>query len=126
MLLWRAGWLTAHNAVQGVTMLQSEHVMGGRHGNSLGRVEEIAASHVDDLVALVNHQYTLMVVNVTDPGRGSIVCTLQSQFHPGISDLAWSPDGRWLAFTFTVSEVRRQPPLLPHPHQHGPLLTVCC
>lgn len=89
---------------KGVRVLISEHLAGARHATALGRVEEMVASPVDQMVALVNHQYTLIVLDLTS---GHIMCTLQSTAHPGIGDIAWSPDGRWIAFSFTVKEDRK-------------------
>ncbi len=88
--------------LQGSKSLRSERIAGGRIGSSFGRVEELAASPIDELVAIVNHEYNLYILDV---GSGQIICTIQSKASPGITDIAWSPDGTWVAFTYFISGV---------------------
>eukprot|EP00300_Choanocystis_sp_HF-7_P003610 c12748_g1_i1.p1 GENE.c12748_g1_i1~~c12748_g1_i1.p1 ORF type:complete len:1408 (+),score=318.64 c12748_g1_i1:519-4226(+) len=81
-------------------VLVSEHVVGGRVGSTLGRIESIAASPKDPLVAIVSHTSTLTVFDLTS---SRIVCSINSPTG-GIDDVSWSPDGYWIAFSYTVAE----------------------
>jgi tricorn protease len=61
----------------------------------LGRVVELAVSPVHDRVAVANHRNELHVVDLD--GEPAARRVDQSP-HGAIEDLAWSPDGRWLAY----------------------------
>ncbi len=62
----------------------------------IGRITEIACSPANDRIAFANHRYELVLVEddgtmrVLDKGLGS-----------RITDLAFSPDGRWLAYVWS-------------------------
>jgi tricorn protease len=61
----------------------------------LGRVVEVAVSPVHDRVAVANHRNELYVVDLD--GEPAARRVDQSP-HGRVEDLAWSPDGRWLAY----------------------------
>lgn len=62
-----------------------------------GRVVKLAASGVDDRVALTNHRNELLLVDLReDPPRSRLLD--HSSYGP-IEDPVWSPDGRWVAYT---------------------------
>ncbi|GAA4198252.1 S41 family peptidase [Streptosporangium oxazolinicum] len=75
-----------------------------------GRVIELEVSPTSDLVAVANHRNELILVDLTPhpasdsapgsaagegPARGRVI---DSSRFGAIEDLAWSPDGRWLAY----------------------------
>ncbi len=65
----------------------------------IGRVTELAASPVDDIVAFANHRLELGLVDLAD-GKVRIVDRSPAA---RIQDLAFSPDGRWLAYACAVN-----------------------
>ena len=65
----------------------------------LGRVVELAASPVADVVAVSNHRHELLVVDLGE-GRAR---TLDRSPASLVRDLAFSPDGRWLAYACAVA-----------------------
>ena len=60
----------------------------------LGRVVELVASPVADVVAIANHRYELLIVDLED----KTVRVVDKSAAAHIRDLAFSPDGRWLAY----------------------------
>ncbi|MGZ4666066.1 MAG: S41 family peptidase [Frankiaceae bacterium] len=70
----------------------------------LGRPTELAPSPTVDLVAVATHRQQLHLVNLGpgngDPGAGPSARLLDRSPHGRIEDLAWSVDGRWLAYTW--------------------------
>jgi tricorn protease len=68
----------------------------------VGRVVELAVSPHADLVAVANHRNELLLVDLADgadgadggPGARKVDASRAGR----ISDLAWAPDGRWLAY----------------------------
>ncbi|MFE0650151.1 PDZ domain-containing protein [Streptomyces sp. NPDC059534] len=62
----------------------------------VGQVTELAASPRADLVAFATNRQKLYVVDVATAS----VRLLDETAHDRIEDLAWSPDGRWLAYTY--------------------------
>ena len=60
----------------------------------IGRIVELAVSPTANVVALANHRQELLVVDVDDARVRTIDKSPASQ----IRDLAFSPDGRWLAY----------------------------
>ncbi len=65
----------------------------------IGRVVELAASPVADIVAVANHRHELLLVDLADGRARTIDTSPASQMH----DLAFSPDGRWLAYSCAVA-----------------------
>ena len=67
-----------------------------------GRISDLTASPTEDLVAVANHRNELMLVDLrADEPSARVV---DSSRFGRIEDLAWSPDGAWLAYTFPESE----------------------
>jgi tricorn protease len=64
----------------------------------IGRVVELAASPAADVVAVANHRHELLLVDLED-GRARTIDTSPAAH---IGDLAFSPDGRWLAYSCAV------------------------
>ncbi len=64
----------------------------------IGRVVELAASPTAAVVAVANHRHELLLVDL-DEGRAR---TIDKSSASHISDLAFSPDGRWLAYACAV------------------------
>ncbi|HEY8298233.1 MAG TPA: PDZ domain-containing protein [Candidatus Baltobacteraceae bacterium] len=62
----------------------------------IGRVTELVASPADDLLAVANHRQELLLV---DAGDGS-VRVVDKSVGNRITDLAFSPDGRYVAYVF--------------------------
>ena len=66
-------------------------------GLDVGRVVNLLISPVADLVALTTHRHELLLIDLTEPqptGR-----QIDRSPHYEITDLAWSADGRWLAYS---------------------------
>lgn len=64
----------------------------------LGRVVELAASPAGAEVALTNHRCELLRVDLR--GDQPRLTTLDTSRYGELADLAWSADGRWLAYTY--------------------------
>ncbi|WP_353942629.1 PDZ domain-containing protein [Streptomyces sp. HUAS MG91] len=62
----------------------------------VGQVTELAASPRADLIAFATNRQRLYVADLATAS----VRLLDETAHDRIEDLAWSPDGRWLAYTF--------------------------
>ncbi len=60
----------------------------------IGRIVELAASPVSGVVAIANHRQELAIVDVAEGRARTIDKSAASHVH----DLAFSPDGRWLAY----------------------------
>ncbi len=65
----------------------------------IGRVLELAASPVADIVAVSNHRHQLLLVDL----ESKRVRTIDTSTASHIRDLAFSPDGRWLAYSSAVA-----------------------
>ncbi len=63
----------------------------------IGRITELAASPTRDVVAFANHRHELCALDLDD-GR---IRTLDKSPARRVTDLAFSPDGRFLAYTWT-------------------------
>jgi tricorn protease len=63
----------------------------------IGRVTEMVASPVSDMVAVANHRHELLLIDLTTQ-QARIVDRAPAD---RIADLAWSPDGRWVAYTWS-------------------------
>ena len=64
-----------------------------------GRVYSLQVSPTDDVVALSNHRNELIVVDL-EAGTSRV---LDRSDYSAIHGLDWSPDGRWLAYSFALS-----------------------
>jgi tricorn protease len=69
--------------------------------HEIGRITELEPSPVSNQVAVATHRNELWLLDLTDDGAR--VTFLDRSEHAEISDLAWSPDGRWLAYSFATS-----------------------
>jgi len=63
--------------------------------NDIGRVTELVCSPANDRIAFANHRYELCLID----NDGS-VRVLDRSLGNRITDLAFSPDGRWLAYVW--------------------------
>ena len=62
-----------------------------------GRAASLEVSPTDDMVAITNHRLELLVVDL----EASTVRVLDRSDYERIQGVAWSPDGRWLAYGLT-------------------------
>jgi tricorn protease len=65
--------------------------------NGIGRAITMLAAPKADVVAIGNHRYELVIVDLTT-GEGRPIDRSPAM---RIEDLAWSPDGRWLAYSWS-------------------------
>ena len=61
----------------------------------IGRVTDIACSPTGDRIAFANHRYELLLIDADGTQR-----VLDKSLGYRITDLAFSPDGRWLAYVW--------------------------
>jgi tricorn protease len=61
----------------------------------IGRVTDIACSPVNDRIAFANHRYELVLIESDGTQR-----VLDKSVGNRVTDLAFSPDGRWLAYVW--------------------------
>ncbi len=66
--------------------------------DDIGRVTELAASPTADVVAVANHRNELLLVDLAERRLRVIDKSPAARIH----DLAFSPDGRWLAYCAAV------------------------
>jgi tricorn protease len=72
--------------------------------DGLGHVWELAAAPMaPDRVAVVNHRHELLLVDVASGATR----TVDSSACGALTDLAWSPDGRWLAYSIALTRTTR-------------------
>ena len=62
-----------------------------------GRTLSMEVSPVEDVVAITNHRHELIVVDL-ETGKAAVA---DKSEHRTISDIAWAPDGSWLAYSFS-------------------------
>jgi tricorn protease len=62
----------------------------------IGRVTDLACSPVDDVIAFANHRHELCVIDLDD-GKVRVLDTCPTH---RIGDIAFSPDGRYLAYVW--------------------------
>ena len=67
-----------------------------RNAGNVGRITELTASPVDDTLAFANHRHQLLVVA---PGGEPRVLDTSSGWR--VTDLAFSPDGRYVAYAWS-------------------------
>jgi len=68
-------------------------------GLDVGRPQAIQVSPTKDEIALTNHRHEMMRIDLVSGERTVIE---QSQYGP-IGGFDWSPDGRWIAYSFAPS-----------------------
>ncbi|HLZ56649.1 MAG TPA: PDZ domain-containing protein [Ktedonosporobacter sp.] len=68
-----------------------------------GRAVEMAVSPSDDVVAIANHRHELILIDLES--ERSVV--IDRSDYERIQDLAWSPDGSWLAYSFAISAQKK-------------------
>ncbi len=64
----------------------------------IGRITEMVASPTADVLAVANHRFELLLIDVAD-GRVRVVDKSPAS---RIRDLAFSPDGRWVAYSCAI------------------------
>jgi tricorn protease len=69
------------------------------NGLDIGRVVDLRASPTDQRVALANHRHELLLV---DLDAGAVTVVDRSSYR-NISGFDWSPDGRWLAYSYAAT-----------------------
>jgi tricorn protease len=69
--------------------------------HQIGRITELAPSPVNNQVALTTHRNQVWLLDLT--GDTSRLTELDRSDYGEIADLAWSPDGRWLAYAFPTA-----------------------
>lgn len=65
-------------------------------GLDIGRVETLKPSPVEDKIALTNHRYELLLIDL----KSEEVTVVDRSLYRNIAGFDWSPDGRWLAYSF--------------------------
>jgi tricorn protease len=78
------------------SILNAQFLVERIEGLDIGRPVSLAAAPKRNLVALSNHRHELILVDLE--ARAARV--LDRSRHERIHGLAWSPDGRWLAYAF--------------------------
>jgi tricorn protease len=68
-----------------------------------GRMVEMAVSPTDDVVAIANHRQELIIVDLAKEQSG----VLDRSDYERIHDLAWAPDGRWIAYSFACTAQKK-------------------
>ena len=69
-------------------------------GLDIGKPSRLRVSPTSDQVALSNHRFELIIVDLTT----SVVTVVDKSIHSGIGGFDWSPDGRWLAYGFSETK----------------------
>ncbi len=68
-----------------------------------GRAVEVAISPTVDIIAIANHRNELILVDL----EGCNAAVADRSDYDRIQDLAWSPDGSWLAYSFALSAQKK-------------------
>jgi tricorn protease len=66
--------------------------------DDIGRVTEMAASPTADIVAIANHRYELLLVDL----RERTVRVIDKSPATRVHDITFSPDGRWIAYSCAI------------------------
>lgn len=69
-------------------------------GLEIGRPVEMAVSPAHDLAVLVNHRAELLLVDL----KKRKARVVETSRHGRIEDLAWSPDGLWVAYSMPIAQ----------------------
>lgn len=69
--------------------------------HEIGRITELVPSPLSNQVAVATHRNELWLLDLT--GDNPQLTQLDRSEHAEIAEIAWSPDGRWLAYTFATS-----------------------
>lgn len=70
----------------------------------MGRITSMAVSPAkNNLIAVANHKHELLIVN-TDKKTVKVIDRSPALF---VEDIAWSPDGRWIAYCYSENFDRR-------------------
>ena len=69
----------------------------------IGYPYELLPSPTKDQLAITNHRNELVLVDLENPKRPKLK-VLDTSPHNRIFGMAWSPDGRWLAYSYLKSE----------------------
>jgi tricorn protease len=65
-------------------------------GIEFGRTTDLAVSHTDDVIAIANHRNELLVLDL----EANTSRIIDRSDYGQMRGIAWSPDGRWLAYGF--------------------------
>lgn len=65
--------------------------------SDIGRVSELVASPKNDLVAITNHRSELLSIDLST-GKATAIDRSECD---RINDITWSPDGRWIAYSWS-------------------------
>jgi tricorn protease len=65
-----------------------------------GRATDLSVSPTDDAIAIANHRNELLVIDLETSSSRTIDRSDFGQMH----GIAWSPDGRWLAYGYQATE----------------------
>lgn len=76
--------------------LKETEILGGL---DLGRSLELSVHPVEDMVAIANHRQELLLVDL----KAKKVKIIDRSPAERLTGLAWSPDGRWLAYAWSPS-----------------------
>jgi tricorn protease len=64
----------------------------------IGRITELAASPTSDILAVANHRYELLLIDLNEQRVRTIDKSPASRIH----DITFSPDGRWIAYSCAI------------------------
>ena len=81
--------------------------MSGLTGGTIGDIFHIVASPTDTHVAIANHRLELILCEVGGEGKKWGYKVVDSNKFSEIEDIAWSPNGKWLAYAYHTNPVNR-------------------